>query len=165
MYIENCKSFKKHFKETINVKFKKMTEKQRDYGKVISIAVLAAIILVGVLSSCTVYRQPQMKITSVLAVTAEGDTLKLPIDVIRPIYNYNHYPCNRYPISPIYPFYYSPNRYQPIYGQHPSRPGNNINRPNIPSNSGSGPNISSPVIVSPPPNPPNPAKSNMKKVN
>ena len=57
-----------------------MTERQRDYGKVISIAVMAAIILLGVLSSCTVYRQPQMKITSVLAVTAEGDTLKLDID-------------------------------------------------------------------------------------
>ena len=68
-----------------------MTERQRDYGKVISIAVMAAIILMGVLSSCTVYKQPQMKITSVLAVTAEGDTLKLPIDVIRPIYNYNTY--------------------------------------------------------------------------
>ena len=162
MYIENCRSFKKHFKETINVKFKKMTEKQRDYGKVISIAVLAAIILVGVLSSCTVYRQPQMQITSVLAVTAQGDTLKLPIDAIRPIYNYNHYPSNRYPVIPNYPFYYSPNRYQPIYSQHTSRPGNNINTPSI---SGSGPNVSSPVIVNPPSNPPNPAKSNMKKNN
>ena len=139
-----------------------MTERQRNYGKVIAVAVLAAIVLLGALSSCTVYRQPQMKITSVLAVTAEGDTLKLPIDVIRPIYNYNTYPSNRYPIIPNYPFYYSPHRYNPIYGQ---RPGNNINIPNAPSISGSGPNISSPAIVSPPSNPPNPAKSNMKKNN
>ena len=139
-----------------------MTQRQRDYGKVIAIAVLSTIMLIGALSSCTVYRQPQMQITSVLAVTAQGDTLKLPIDAIRPIYNYNHYPSNRYPIIPNYPFYYSPNRYQPIYSQHSSRPGNNIN---IPSNSGSGPNVSSPAIVNPPSNPPNPAKNNTKRVN
>ena len=135
-----------------------MTQRQRDYGKVIAIAVLSTIMLIGALSSCTVYKTPQMHITSVLAVTAQGDTLKLPIDAIRPIYNYNHYPSNRYPIIPNYPFYYSPNRYQPIYSQHSSRP-------NTPSNSGSGSNISSPAIVNPPSNPPNPAKSNMKKNN
>ena len=139
-----------------------MTQEQRDWGKVIAIAVLSTIMLIGALSSCTVYKTPQMHITSVLAVTAQGDTLKLPIDAIRPIYNYNHYPSNRYPIIHNYPFYYSPNRYQPIYSQHTSRPSNNINTPSI---SGSGPNISSPVIVNPPSNPPNPAKSNMKKNN
>ena len=139
-----------------------MTQEQRDWGKVIAIAVLSTIMLIGALSSCTVYKTPQMHITSVLAVTAQGDTLKLPIDAIRPIYNYNHYPSNRYPIIHNYPFYYSPNRYQPIYSQHTSRPSNNINTPSI---SGSGPNVSSPVIVNPPSNPPNPAKSNMKKNN
>ena len=139
-----------------------MTQEQRDWGKVIAVAVLSTIMLIGALSSCTVYKTPQMHITSVLAVTAQGDTLKLPIDAIRPIYNYNHYPSNRYPIIHNYPFYYSPNRYQPIYSQHTSRPSNNINTPSI---SGSGPNISSPVIVNPPSNPPNPAKSNMKKNN
>ena len=139
-----------------------MTQEQRDWGKVIAVAVLSTIMLIGALSSCTVYKTPQMHITSVLAVTAQGDTLKLPIDAIRPIYNYNHYPSNRYPIIHNYPFYYSPNRYQPIYSQHTSRPSNNINTPSI---SGSGPNVSSPVIVNPPSNPPNPAKSNMKKNN
>ena len=139
-----------------------MTQEQRDWGKVIAVAVLSTIMLIGALSSCTVYKTPQMHITSVLAVTAQGETLKLPIDAIRPIYNYNHYPSNRYPIIHNYPFYYSPNRYQPIYSQHTSRPSNNINTPSI---SGSGPNISSPVIVNPPSNPPNPAKSNMKKNN
>ena len=139
-----------------------MTQEQRDWGKVIAVAVLSTIMLIGALSSCTVYKTPQMHITSVLAVTAQGDTLKLPIDAIRPIYNYNHYPSNRYPIIHNYPFYYSPNRYQPIYSQHTSRPSNNINTPSI---SGSGPNVSSSVIVNPPSNPPNPAKSNMKKNN
>ena len=141
-----------------------MTQEQRDWGKVIAVAVLSTIMLIGALSSCTVYKTPQMHITSVLAVTAQGDTLKLPIDAIRPIYNYNHYPSNRYPIIPNYPFYYSPHRYQPIYGQRPNS-NNNINIPNMPSSSGSGSNISSPVIVNPPSNPPNPAKSNMKKNN
>ena len=125
--------------------------------------VIGALAIMLALGSCTVYKTPQMQITSVLAVTAQGDTLKLPIDAIRPIYNYNHYPSNRFPIIPNYPFYYSPNRYQPIYGQHSSRPSNNT--PNTPSNSGSGPNISSPAIVNPPSNPPNPAKNNMKKNN
>lgn len=149
-----------------------MTERQRDYGKVISIAVMAAIILMGVLSSCTVYRQPQMKITSVLAVTAEGDTLKLPIDVIRPIYNYNTYPTNRYPVTPNY-FYYSPfrNNYSHsgggIYSNNYNRPsgnGTNSNNSNI-SQSGSGPNISSPAVVTPPSNPPNPVVNNPRKNN
>ena len=140
-----------------------MTERQRDYGKVISIAVMAAIILMGVLSSCTVYKQPQMKITSVLVVTAEGDTLKLPIDVIRPIYNYNTYPTNRYPVVPNY-FYYSPHRYNPIYGNSNYKPNNNSNNPNI-SQSGSGSNISSPAVVTPPSNPPNPVISNPRKNN
>tara|TARA_R100000008_G_C3549331_1_gene149446 strand:+ start:243 stop:740 length:498 start_codon:yes stop_codon:yes gene_type:complete len=165
MYIERSKTFKKHFKEIVKVKFKKMTQKQRDYGKIIAVVTMTLIVLIGMLSSCTVYKTPQVHITSVLAVTAQGDTLKLPIDAIRPIYNYNTYPSNRYPIIHNYPFYYSPNRYQPIYGQRPNNNNNNINIPNMPSSSGSGPNISSPVIVNPPSNPPNPAKTNSKRNN
>ena len=139
-----------------------MTERQRDYGKVISIAVMAAIILLGVLSSCTVYRQPQMKITSVLAVTAEGDTLKLPIDVIRPIYNYNTYPTNRYPVVPNY-FYYSPHRYNPIYGSNNYKPSNNSNNPNISqSNNSPAPRVDR---ITTPPNPPNPVIANPRKNN
>ena len=53
--------------------------------------IIGILSIILVLNSCTIYKQPAMKITSVLAVTAEGDTLKLPIDVIRPIYNYNTY--------------------------------------------------------------------------
>ena len=129
-----------------------MTERQRDYGKVISIAVMAAIILMGVLSSCTVYKQPQMKITSVLAVTAEGDTLKLPIDVIRPIYNYNTYPRSYLPYNNM--FYYSPNRYQPIYGGSSYRPNNNSNNPNV-SQSNNSPAHRVDRITNPPITPPN----------
>ena len=141
-----------------------MTDSQRNKGRAITLTAIMCIILLG-MCSCTIYKQPAMKITSVLAVTAEGDTLKLPIDVIRPIYNYNHYPSNRYPIMPSYPFYYSPHRYQPIYSQRPNNNNNNINIPSMPSSSGSGSNISSPVIVNPPSNPPNPAKSNPRKNN
>ena len=141
-----------------------MTDSQRNKGRAITLTAIMCIILLG-MCSCTIYKQPAMKITSVLAVTAEGDTLKLPIDVIRPIYNYNHYPSNRYPIIPSYPFYYSPHRYQPIYGQRPNNNNNNINIPSMPSSSGSGSNISSPVIVNPPSNPPNPTKSNPRKNN
>ena len=36
-------------------------------------------------SSCSIQPKPRLQITHVLAVTQEGDTLKLPIDVIRPV--------------------------------------------------------------------------------
>ncbi len=41
--------------------------------------------LIAIASSCSIQKRPQIQITHVLAVTHEGDTLKLPIDVIRPI--------------------------------------------------------------------------------
>ena len=167
MYAQRCKTFKKHFKEIVKVKFKKMTQKQRDYGRMITLTLMVCIILLG-MCSCTVYKTPQMQITSVLAVTAQGDTLKLPIDVIRPIYNYNTYPSNRYPIIPSYPFYYSPNRYQPIYGQRPSNNNNTTLSYITPSNSSFGGTGSvgnsggNPSVITPPPNP---AVSNPKKNN
>ena len=36
-------------------------------------------------TSCSIQPKPKLQITHVLAVTHEGDTLKLPIDVIRPV--------------------------------------------------------------------------------
>ena len=36
-------------------------------------------------ASCSIQKKPTLQITHVLAVTHEGDTLKLPIDVIRPV--------------------------------------------------------------------------------
>ena len=45
--------------------------------------VLFAIIVFA--TSCSIQPKPKLQITHVLAVTHEGDTLKLPIDVIRPV--------------------------------------------------------------------------------
>jgi len=120
----------------------------------------AIFMLLVAVSGCTVYKQPQMKITSVLAVTAEGDTLMLPIDVIRPIYNYNTYPTNRYPIGYGHnTFYYSPHRYQPVYGNSNYKPignGNNNNNPNV---SQSGSTVKPSGSITPPSTPVNPRKN------
>ena len=123
--------------------------------------VLYVVVLVVCATSCVVHRntQPQIKLTHVLAVTAEGDTLKLPIDVIRPIYNYNTYPTNRYPITPNY-FYYSPHRYQPIYGQYSSRPSNNSNNTPIINQNPPAPRVDR--ITNPPATPPNSANNPRK---
>ena len=45
--------------------------------------VLFAVIVFA--TSCSIQPKPKLQITHVLAVTHEGDTLKLPIDVIRPV--------------------------------------------------------------------------------
>lgn len=110
------------------------------------------ILILLLISSCTVYKTPKMQITSVLAVTAEGDTLKLPIDVIRPIYNYNHV---TYPRTNYYPYnhmYYNYNNYKPVYKPIGSNNNNNNNN-NTPSNPTVKPAGSvtppNPVIVNP----------------
>ena len=129
-------------------------------------------ILLGVLAglmiiqSCTIYKQPAMKITSVLAVTAEGDTLKLPIDVIRPIYNYNNYPRSCYPYNN---FYYTPNRYYGTDLHHNGSNGysssnnNSNNSSNSSNSSGTATIRPGSSSVTPPPNPTstnNPRKNN-----
>ena len=50
--------------------------------KLWKIALTAVVVLV---TSCSIQPKPRLQITHVLAVTQEGDTLKLPIDVIRPV--------------------------------------------------------------------------------
>ena len=45
--------------------------------------VLFAVIVFA--TSCSIQPKPKLQITHVLAVTHESDTLKLPIDVIRPV--------------------------------------------------------------------------------
>tara|TARA_R100001509_G_scaffold158097_1_gene122877 strand:+ start:258 stop:647 length:390 start_codon:yes stop_codon:yes gene_type:complete len=50
--------------------------------KLWKIVLFAVIVTAG---SCGIQQKPKLQITHVLAVTHEGDTLKLPIDVIRPI--------------------------------------------------------------------------------
>ena len=68
-----------------------MTQEQRDYGKVISIAVLAAIILMAALAGCTpyMYKSNQIKVTHVLAVNELGDTVKIAMRDIQPTQVYN----------------------------------------------------------------------------
>ncbi len=91
------------------------------------------IILLSLVVSCTVYKQPKPQIIHVLAITAEGDTLKLPLDVIRPIYNYNNisYPrTNYYPYNHMY--YY--NNYKPLH-----KPINGSNYNNNSNNNSSKP--------------------------
>jgi len=89
-------------------------------------AVLMALILLFVLSSCSssIYkvRKEQIKVTHVLAITENGDTLQIPIEAIKPNviyniigYNYGHRPR----------YYYRPFNY--IYDYYPYNFGNNIN--------------------------------------
>ena len=173
MYIERCRAFKKHFKDTVNVKFKKMTQRQRDYGRVIAIATMVLIILMGALSSCSpyMYRGKQVVVTHVLALTEAGDTIKIPINQIKPNVTYNVLGYDYYrPYTSWRPYYndpyYHPNTYTPRY--RPSNSNNSTSNYSLPSNSsfggtgnvgnsGGNPNVSTP--------PPNPAATNPKKNN
>ena len=85
-------------------------------------------------SGCSVYKpQPKVEITHVLAVTSEGDTLRLPISMIKPnvYYNVISYPNRNY--GNWYNSYYQPgyhnNRpiYAPSSGSGSSNNNNNSN--------------------------------------
>ena len=87
----------------------------------------------AVFASCGTYNtQPKIQITHVLAVTEQGDTLRLPINMIKPnvYYNVVSYP-NRY-YGGWYNNYYRPSYYnnRPIYapGNGSSRSSNNNNK-------------------------------------
>ena len=92
-------------------KFKKLTIESKVFYVFITFIILWFIIVI--MSSCasSIYkaRKEQIKITHVLAVTEMGDTLKIPIESIKPnvVYNVVGYDYMRY--NP----YYSPynNRY------------------------------------------------------
>ena len=97
--------------------------------KIVLIAVVASVI------SCGTYNtKPKIQITHVLAVTEQGDTLRLPINMIKPnvYYNVVSYP-NRY-YGGWYNNYYRPSYYnnRPIYtpGNGSSRSSNNNNNNN-----------------------------------
>ena len=103
--------------------------------KLWKIVLIALFVLV---TSCSIQPKPKLQITHVLAVTQEGDTLKLPIDAIRPvnyrIINYNSgygYGWNNW----YRPYYHN---YIPSYGNSSSsgRSSNN----NSSSNTGSSKN-------------------------
>lgn len=155
MYIQRCKTFKKHFKQTIGVKFKNMTQEQKDWGKVISIVIVTAILLVGALSSCSslLYPSNQVMVTHVLALTEMGDTVKIRIDKIRPqqVYNVVGYDFVRYmdnrfynPYNDrMYDYRYNHNRWTYLgnpggtYGSITPNPNINSNQPIIVNPSGS----------------------------
>ena len=78
---------------------------------------IALIALTVTVISCGTYNtKPKIQITHVLAVTEQGDTLRLPINMIKPnvYYNVISYP-NRY-YGGWYNNYYQPsyNNYRPI---------------------------------------------------
>ena len=68
-----------------------MTDKQRDTGRLIAIAVLIIILVSAILSGCSsmLYPSNQVMVTHVLALTEMGDTVKIRIDQIQPKQIYN----------------------------------------------------------------------------
>ena len=95
--------------------------------------VLSALFVLA--SSCSIQPKPRLQITHVLAVTQEGDTLKLPIDVIRPV-NYriiNYSSGYGYGWNNWYRPYY--HNYIPSYSSGTSRSSNSAS-----SSSGSSKN-------------------------
>ena len=144
-----------------------MTDEQRDLGRIISITILTAIMLFAMLVSCSpyYYQSKGPKVTHVLALTEEGDTLKIPIKDIKPnvIYNVVGYDWYR-PYSGYYTRwdkpYYHPHLYnppKPIYNGNSSYNNNGsnntpINTPPAIKPGGSG--------INPPPPPVNPRKNN-----
>jgi len=76
-------------------------------------------------TSCSIQKKPRVEITHVLAVTHTGDTLKIPIDLIRPvnyrIINYSSgYGWNNW----YRPYYHN---YIPSYSSGSTRGSNNSN--------------------------------------
>ena len=140
-----------------------MTDEQRDLGRVISVTILTIILLFAMLVSCSpyYYQSKGPKVTHVLALTEEGDTLKIPIKDIKPnvIYNVVGYDWYR-PYSGYYTRwaepYYHPRLYnppKPIYnGNSNINYNNNNNAPNPPTIKPAG-------SVTPPPTPVNPRKN------
>ena len=113
---------------------------------------LILIILLTMLTGCSpslFKNNKKINITHVLAVTEMGDTLKIPIEAIRPnvIYNVMGYSYGMRP-------YYRPYNYiNSTYDYYPYNY-NNINystsKPRPSNSSGSGANISSPTLSKPP---------------
>lgn len=109
-----------------------MTDKQRDLGRVISITVLLAILLLAMLASCSpmLYNRNQVMVTHVLALTEMGDTVKVRIQDIQPQRTYNvvgydfvRWQDNRYYI-PRYDRHYDYRYYDSRWRYHGSPQGN-----------------------------------------
>jgi len=93
---------------------------------------LILLVLLATMVGCATYdNKPRIMVTHVLAVTETGDTLRLPINMIRPnvYYKIIRYPNNYYNNWNQYPFYHnqyqgSQNNNRPIY-----TPNNSNNTP------------------------------------
>lgn len=110
--------------------------------KLWKIVLTAVVVLV---TSCSIQPKPKLQITHVLAVTQQGDTLTIPIDVIRPVnYRIINY---SYDYSWPRPYYYNYHRnYDYSYGStgrssnnNSSNSTNNNNNKQIPDRANNKP--------------------------
>ena len=145
-----------------------MTDKQKDLGKIISITVVLAILLFAMLASCSpyYYQSKGPQVTHVLALTEEGDTLKIPIKDIKPnvIYKVVGYDWYR-PYSGYYTRWADPYYHPLLYSPPKPISNGNINYNN--NNNNNTPTITRPSDrpVINPPNPSNPVIVNPRKKN
>ncbi len=87
----------------------------------------------ALVTSCSIQQQkPKIQITHVLAVTEQGDTFRLPINMIKPNVYYNIVSYPSYPryYSNWYNQGYYMNRSKPIYVPSNKSSNNNINNNN-----------------------------------
>ncbi len=88
--------------------------------KLWKIVLFAVAVLV---TSCSIQKKPKLQITHVLAVTQQGDTLTIPIDVIRPV----NYRIINYNTTPSYGWYHGGRTYYYDYSYSSSNRGSNNN--------------------------------------
>ena len=128
----------------------------KKYDSIITKAFLAILTIIILLSfySCTVQKQPKILITHVLAVTEQGDTLRLPINMIKPnvYYKVIHYGNDYWrPYNNHWNYNYNWQNSKPIYA-----PSNNSNNSN--NNNNQTPVVKPSSNISPPPTPVRPNK-------
>ena len=107
---------------------------------------IALFALIAIASSCSIQQKPRIQITHVLAIDEQGDTLRIPIDLIRPInyriinYGYDYNWHRPYYYNP-YPVYYHNNSSGTSYSNNNSGRGssntnnNSNNNKSIPARS------------------------------
>jgi len=110
------------------------------------------VVVIAAFASCASYTPAPSNTIKVLAVTAEGDTIQLDVNSLRPrvyqnIYHSYPYYYSYWHPSPGYQYGWGYNNYtRPVV--RPYRP-NNSNSNSNSNQSGSGPNTSSPALVKP----------------
>jgi hypothetical protein len=89
-------------------------------------------VVAALVTSCSIQQKPKIQITHVLAVTEQGDTLRLPINMIKPNVYYNIVSYPSYPryYSNWYNQGYYMNRSKPIYVPSNKSSNNNTNNNN-----------------------------------